>query len=408
MSKLAIHGGEMAKPTPYQMSNRYGEEEMRLVQEVLESGRLMGVDGKVKDFEDETAQFFGVPHAIMVTSGTAALHVALAALGVAEGDEVITNPMTDIGTVAAILALHAVPVFADIDPVTLLISPDRVREKVTERTKAMITVHMAGLPCPMDDFLKIQEEIGIRLLEDCAQAHGARYKGQLVGTIGDASGFSMNESKQMSTGDGGFVLTRDDEVGRVARLYRDKTYMRGGDLKHGMQPVPFFAMNYRPTCLQAAVGIGQLHRLEGVVERREAIVRRYYRGLHDLPHLTFPALAESGEASWWPLPVRYTGEDPTRDELLNAIKAEGVPAGHCLSAVRNILRTEMIQNRQYYPYEKEPPAFWRDTVYDPNGCPEVDALQDSVIRLPVDQRYSDEDVSETITAVRKVMMHFFG
>jgi dTDP-4-amino-4,6-dideoxygalactose transaminase len=228
-----------------------------------------------------------------------------------------------------------------------------------------------------------------------------------VGTIGDASGFSMNESKQMSTGDGGFVLTNDDEVGRVAGLYRDKTYLRGGDLKHGMQPVPFFAMNYRPTCLQAAVGIAQLRRLEGLVERREAIVRCYYRELNGLPHLELPQLVDTGEASWWPLAARYTGSEPSRDDLLEAIKAEGVPAGHCLSAVRNILRTEMIQNRQYYAYEVEPPAFWGDTEYDPDGCPEVDALQDSVIRLPVDQRYSDEDISQTIEAVKKVWSHYF-
>ena len=408
MSKLAIEGGPKAKPEPYQTPNRYGAEEMRLIQEVLESGRLMGVDGKVKDFEEEVARFFGVKHVVMVTSGTAALHVALAAMGVAEGDEVITNPMTDIGTVSAILALHAIPVFVDIDPQTHLISPQLVKDRITDRTRAMITVHMAGLPCPMDEFLEIREQTGVRLLEDCAQAHGARYNGQFVGTIGDASGFSMNESKQMSTGDGGFVMTNDDEIGRVAGLYRDKTYLRGGDLTHGMQTVPFFAMNYRPTCLQAAVGIAQLRRLEGLVKRRDAIVRRYYLELNGLSYLELPQLVDTGEASWWPLAARYRGSDPSRDELLEAIKAEGVLAGHCLSAVRNILRTEMIQNRQYYAYEVEPPAFWGDTEYDPDGCPEVDALQDSVIRLPVDQRYSDEDISQTIEAVKKVWSHYFG
>jgi len=408
MSKLAIEGGPKAKPTPYQVTNRYGDEEMALVKEVLESGRLMGVDGKVKDFEEETAKYFGVSHAVMVTSGTAALHVALAALGVSEGDEVITNPMTDIGTVAAILALHAVPVFVDIDPKTRLISPELVRERITDKTKVMITVHMAGVPCPLDAFLKIREETGVKLLEDCAQAHGARYNGKLVGTIGDAAGFSMNESKQMSTGDGGFVLTNDDEVGRVAALFRDKTYVRGGGLRHGMQPVPFFALNYRPTCLQAAVGIAQLHKLEGLVERREAVVRRYYIELADVPHLEFPNLVEGAEASWWPLGVRYTGEGPSRDELVEALNAEGVPAGHCMSAVRNILRTEMIQNRQYYPYSEEPPSFLKEVSYDADACPEVDALQDSVIRLPVDERYSDQDISQTIEAVKKVWGHYFG
>ena len=408
MSELAIHGGSKAKSTPYQVTNRYGDEEMKLVREVLESGRLMGVDGKVKDFENETALYFGVSHAVMVTSGTAALHVALAALGVSEGDEVITNPMTDIGTVAAILALHAVPEFADIDRKTRLISPEGVRKRMTGRTKVIITVHMAGMPCPLDAFLKIKEETGVKLLEDCAQAHGARYNGKLVGTVGDAGGFSMNESKQMSTGDGGFVLTNDDEIGRVAALFRDKTYVRGNGLRHGMQPVPFFALNYRPTCLQAAVGIGQLHKLETLVERREVIVRRYYNELADVPLLEFPELVDGGAASWWPLGLRYTGHDPSRDDLVEALKAEGVQVGYCMSAVRNILRTEMVKNRQYYPFSEEPPNFWKDVEYDPDGCPEVDALQDSVIRLPVDERYSDEDISQTIEAVKKVWKYYFG
>ena len=106
--------------------------------------------------------------------------------------------------------------------------------------------------------------------------------------------------------------------------------------------------------------------------------------------------------------MRYTGHDPSRDDLVEALKAEGVQVGYCMSAVRNILRTEMVKNRQYYPFSEEPPNFWKDVEYDPDGCPEVDALQDSVIRLPVDERYSDEDISQTIEAVKKVWKYYFG
>jgi len=403
---LAIHSGPKAKPTPYNQPNRYGEEELALLKEVVDSGRLMGPGGKVQEFEQAVAAAYGAKHATMVTSGTAALHTALAALGVSEGDEVITTPMTDIGTVAAILALHAIPVFADIDMETRLISPESARARITDRTRVVITVHMSGMPCEMDTFLALGEEMGVKILEDCAQSHGGKYRGRFLGTIGDAAGYSMNESKQVSTGDGGYVVTNDDETARIAGLFRDKTYLRDRTLGRGEQPILFFAMNYRPTCLQAAVGIAQLRRLPEAVARRDEIVKRYYAELSDLPHLDLPRVVDGGEASWWPLPVRYTGGEPTRTEMAKVLRAEGVRIDTAMSAVNNILRTELIQKRKYYPLTDAVPGFWQDTVYDPDSCPNVDELQRTTLRLPVDQRYTDQDIDETIAAVRKVWRYY--
>ena len=408
MSDLAINGGPKAKPTPLTRSNRYGEEELAQLKEVIESGRLMGPGGKVREFEEAVEKAFGVKHVYMVTSGTAALHTALASLGVAEGDEVITTPMTDIGTVAAILALHAVPVFADIDLSTRLISPQSTRERITDRTKVIIAVHMAGLVCDMDAFVKISEETGVKILEDCAQAHGAKYKGRFIGTLGRAAGFSMNESKQMSTGDGGFVATDDDKTGEIANLFRDKTYLRDGSVGRGGQPIPFFALNYRPTCLQAAVAIAQLHKLDWVVSRRAEIARRYYDDLADLKYLELPGIVDGAEPSFWPLPARYMGGEPTRDRLVEVLLAEGVPISTGMSPANNTLRTELIRKKKYYPLTDEVPGFWRDTVYDPDSCPNVDELQRTVMRLPVDQRHTDEDIAQVIAALRKVWKHYFG
>ena len=408
MNELAINGGPKAKPTPFTQTNRYGQEELAQLKEVIEGGRLMGPGGKVREFEEAVAEAFGVKHVIMVTSGTTALNTALASLGVCEGDEVITTPMTDIGTVAAILMLHAVPVFADIDLETRLISPDSVRERITDRTRVVITVHMAGLPCDMAEFMKISEETGVKILEDCAQAHGGKYKGRFLGTIGHAAGFSMNESKQMSTGDGGFVATDGDETGRVAALYRDKAYLRDQSIPRGQSPIPFFGMNYRPTALQAAVGLAQLEKLSFVVSRRDAIVKRYYDELSDLANLELPRICEGGEPSWWPLPARYTGEEPTRDELVTTLRAEGLGLSTGMSPANNILRTILISTKKFYPLADKVPSFWQDAVYDPDSCPNVDELQRTVMRLPVDQRYTDEDIDQTIIAVRKVWKHFFG
>lgn len=405
MEPLALNGGPKAKPTPYSTPNKYGNEELEELKKVIESGRLMGVAGTVREFEEAIEQYYHVPHAFMVTSGTAALHTALCALGVSEGDEVITTPMTDIGTVSAILALHAIPVFADIDLDTRLISLNSIRERITPKTRVIIAVHMAGLCCDIGPIIEVAREHGLKVLEDCAQSHGATLNGRYLGTFGDAAGFSMNESKQISTGDGGFVLTADEKTAEIASLFRDKTYIRGGAVARGKQPIPFFAPNYRPTCLQAAVAIAQLRKLPALVERRAEIVARYYAELGDLPHLDLPKITEGGKPSYWPLPARYTATEPTRDEIAEALASEGVPVSTGMTPPKNILTTEMVTKKKYYPLTDTVPAFWRDTEYDPDSCPNVDELQRTVLRLPVDQRNTDQDITETIAAVRKVWHH---
>lgn len=407
MEQLAINGGPKAKSVPYNQPNKYSGDERALLLEVLASGKLMGPGGKVADFEADVCRAFQVKHAIMVTSGTAALQTALVALGVSEGDEVITTSMTDFGTTSAILALHAIPVFADIDLATRLLDPQKVREKITSKTRAIITVHMAGMPCDMAAFQRIAEETGVKLLEDCAQAHGATYRGRFVGSIGDAAGFSMNESKQLSTGDGGYVTTDDDTTADIARLFRDKTYLRDEKLERGAQPIPFFGANLRPTNLQAAIAIAQLRKLEGLVARRDQIARRYLAELGGLPHLDFPKIADNAQPSWWPLAIRYTGTAPTRDELVAILRAEGIPINTSMSAVKNILHTEVIQKRKYYPLTDAIPTFWQNTAYAPDACPNVDTLQATCLRLPVDERHTDRDIDQTIAAVKKVWAHYF-
>ena len=408
MEQLAINGGPKAKSVPYNQPAKYSGDERALLLEVLDSGKLMGPGGKVADFEADVCRAFQVKHAIMVTSGTAALQTALVALGVSEGDEVITTPMTDFGTTSAILALHAIPVFADIDLATRLLDPQKVRKKITDKTRAIITVHMAGMPCDMAAFQRIAEETGVKLLEDCAQAHGATYRGQFVGSIGDAAGFSMNESKQISTGDGGYVTTNDDTTADIARLFRDKTYLRDETRERGAQPIPFFGANLRPTNLQAAIAIAQLRKLEGLVARRDQIARRYIAELGHLPHLDFPKIAANAQPSWWPLAIRYTGTAPSRDELVAILRAEGIPINTSMSAVKNILHTEVIQKRKYYPLTDAIPTFWQNTAYDPDACPNVDTLQATCLRLPVDERHTDRDIDQTIAAVKKVWTHCFS
>ena len=403
---LAMAGGPKAKTTPYNRPNRYGELERRYLMEVLDEGGLMMTNGSmVRRFEAAAADRFGCRHVILTTSGTTAIQTALVALGVTEGDEVITTAVGDAGTFMGILALHAVPVFADLLPDTVAPDPDSVEKLITPRTRAIITVHMAGIVGDMDRFLAIGEKHGIPLLEDCSQCHGGTFRGRYVGSLGAAGAFSMNESKHMSTGDGGFITTQDDETARIARLYIDKTYSRG-EVRRGDETLLFAAINARPNCLTAAVALAQLERLEDNLARREEIVQRYFRELADLPHLRLPEILSHVRCAWWPLPVMYTGDSPSRDQVVAALHAEGIEVNGALSPCTGNLHQRVIRDRKFFAYTDRPPHCLQNVHYDEGSCPAADRIAAQVIRLPVDHRFTDPDIDETIAGVRKVWTHF--
>jgi dTDP-4-amino-4,6-dideoxygalactose transaminase len=407
MSDLAIHGGPKTKTTPYNRPNRYGDLEKKYLIEAVDEGALMMTGGSmVRRFEKAAAEKFGCKHVILTTSGTTAIQVALAAVGVTEGDEVITTAVADAGTFMSILALHAVPVFADLDRDTVGPDPDSVEKLITNKTKAILNVHMAGIVGDMDRFLAISEKHNVPLVEDCSQCHGGKWKDNYVGTMGLAGAFSMNESKHMSTGDGGFVTTDDDEVARIARLYIDKTYSRG-ETRRGDEVVIFAAMNARPNCMTGAVALAQLERLDENLARRDEIVQRYYRELAGLDHLRLPAIHEHATCAWWPLPVLYTGDKPTRDEIADALAAEGVGVNTALSPGRGNLHTPVIKEKHYYGRTSKVPHFLENVQFDEWSCPVADEVGRQVMRLPVDHRFTDDDITETIAGIRKVWAHYF-
>lgn len=405
MSNLAIHGGPKAKTSPYNRPNRYGDRERDYLLEALNDKGLMMTNGDmVRRFESAAAEKFGCKHAILTTSGTTAIQTALVALGVTEGDEVITTSIGDAGTFMSILALHAVPVFADILPDTVGPDPDSVEKLITPRTKVIISVHMAGIVGDMDRFLAISESRGIPLLEDCSQCHGGRFGDRYVGSMGAAGAFSMNESKHMSTGDGGFITTQEDDIARIARLYIDKTYSRG-EVRRGDETLLFSAINARPNCLTAAVALAQLERLEENLGRRDEIVQRYLRELAGLPNLALPRIRPDVRCAWWPLPVMYTGQAPTRDDLVAAMHAEGIEANGALSPCKGNLHQQVIRDRKFFAFTDRVPHFLENIVYDEFSCPGTDRVAAQVIRLPVDHRFTDADIDETIEGIRKVWSH---
>ncbi|MDR1519926.1 MAG: DegT/DnrJ/EryC1/StrS family aminotransferase [Planctomycetota bacterium] len=268
--KLAVDGGtpviDYALPTVNNSSGRsLGKEEIKELTEVIEGGNMGFISGsKGKMLQEKFRAKYGMDVAICVSSGTAALHTAMNFLDLDSGDEVLVPSITDIGTILGVMLQNADPVFVDVDLITQNMDPDDIERHITPRTKAIIPVHLYGFPCDMDRIMSIARKHKLYVVEDCAQAIFTKYKGQLVGTFGDLTCISFQQSKQMTTGDGGVVMTRKDQLcGRKLIHCHDKAWPREKYRDH-----LFLAPNYHFTDLQAAVGIAQYDKLDAMIDGR--------------------------------------------------------------------------------------------------------------------------------------------
>jgi dTDP-4-amino-4,6-dideoxygalactose transaminase len=277
---LALHGGPKAKRTPFPQRKRHGELEKRYLCEVIDSDVLFYFIGtKVFEFQKRFAAMYGRKHCIACSSGTAAVHIALGALELPPGSEVITSAVTDMGSLTGMLYQGLVPVFADLDPGTLNMDPASARRCITPRTRAILVVHHSGLAADMDAYLELGREFNLPVVEDCAQAYGTSYKGRLVGTMGRISSFSLNHFKHINCGSGGMVITDDDRLRYLASLFLDKCYQREEKIRN-----PFFlAPNYQITELQGAVALAQLERVQDITARRNQLGTRLNELLRAIP-----------------------------------------------------------------------------------------------------------------------------
>jgi dTDP-4-amino-4,6-dideoxygalactose transaminase len=368
-----------------------GEAEIREVVACLESGWL-GTGPKVTRFEREFAAYKGAAEAAAVNSCTAALHLALLALNLAPGDEVITTPLTFCATVNAILHAGAVPVLADVDPATMNIDPARVREKITPKTKAILPVHLAGRPCDMDALCAIAESRGLFLVEDCAHAIEAVFRGRPVGTFGRFGCFSFYVTKNLVTGEGGMVLAaRREDLARIKVLglhgMSADAWQRFGDEGYRHYFVVEAGFKYNMMDLQAALGLHQLARLEENLARREAVWARYDEALAGLP-LVLPAPPGPGTRHARHLYTVLVDEKAaglSRDGFLQAMTREGIGMGvHYLSLPE-------------HPYYRERLG-WR-----PEDWPQAMRIGRTTASLPLSAKLSDADVGDVITAARRVL-----
>jgi perosamine synthetase len=329
MARLAIHGGTPVRDRPFPDRRPFGLADARQVLEALDQQTLFFPSGrKVYEFQARFGELYGAKHVTTSTSGTSAIHVAVGAIDPDPGDEIITTPISDMGTVAPIVLQGCIPVFADVDPLTLNLDPDDVERKITGRTRAIIVVHCWGQPAEMDRFVDIARRHDLWLIEDCAQAHLTRYKGRLVGTIGHLGTFSLQSSKHLQCGDGGVTITSDEDLGKRAALFVDKGCDWSEDRRYRLR-YAFVAPCYRMTELQGAVLLAQLPRLPEIVQQRQALGEQLRQRLLGLAGITPPGRVDGAEHSYWSFPIlvdeAVLGVGP--DAFAEAVRAEGVPMG---------------------------------------------------------------------------------
>jgi perosamine synthetase len=289
--------GKSRLPSDQDSSGRnFGDDEVRLLREVLESGTLTATKGRmVKNLAEQFARVVGSRHVSACSSGTAAIHAAIAALDTEPGDEIITTSITDMGALAPILYQGAIPVFADVDPRTANLTARTIADRISDRTKAIVVTHLFGNPCEMSEIMALADRHKLPVVEDCAQAYLAMSGGRMVGTIGAIGCFSLQQGKHITAGEGGLVITNDDDLARRVRLFVDKAWGYG-------DPNPdhyFLALNYRMSELQGAVALAQLGKLEASVNRRIEMAARLANALNGLPGIQTPFVHADSRHVFW-------------------------------------------------------------------------------------------------------------
>jgi dTDP-4-amino-4,6-dideoxygalactose transaminase len=411
VGSLALFGGEKAKKTPWGTGRRFGKEELLQLEEALDQNTLFYWHGnKVRQFTQKFADMYGVSHCVATSSCTAAIHVALGALGVSAGDEVITTAITDMGTVIGILYQNAIPVFADLMPHTYNADPKSIEEKITDKTKAIIVVHLAGNAADMDPIMEVARRRGVKVIEDCAQSYLATCKGRLAGTFGDIGCFSTNDFKHISTGDGGMLIMNDEEIYLKALRFADKNYDRLSTAPASMGKIECLAPNYRMTELQGAVGIAQLDRLSWICAQRTRYGDGLSDGIRDLPGIHVPEVLAGSRSTYWFYMLRIDEKEAglTRDEFCKALQAEGVgcTAGYIPACVYEY---DLFKYKNAYDGTDCPfgcRLHGRDVEYAKGLCPVSEEILDTAVRLTVNEFYTEQDLAEVIEAIRKISAYY--
>ena len=401
MFKLAIDGGQPVREKPFPRRTPFGEEEIALVTEAIRSQDLFGLGGpKVTALENAFAGLYGVKHAVASTSGTAAIHVAVGTVNPNPGDEIITAPITDGGSVVPIVYQNCIPIFADVDE-TYNMDPVDVEAKITDRTAAIMVVHLFGNACNMEAMVDIARRHNIPLIEDCSQAHVTRYKGRYLGTWGDIAAFSLQQSKHMTTGDGGITITNRDEWAERMFLFRDKGWTRKPGW--GARTYAFLAPNYRMTELQGAVGLPQVKRVRGIVEKRMELGNFLAELIGDIEGVTPPPITEGSEHSYWAYPLRIDGWPVARfAEVLSkeGVSTEAAYIGEPIFLCMEALAAKNTFGTSSHPFDGCHGG--REIEYTKGMCPRTEDALQHMVTTGLNENYVRKDIEDMAAAIRKV------
>lgn len=368
------------------------EAEINEVVDSLKSGWIT-TGPKVKRFEEAFKAYVGAPYAVPLTSATAGLHLTLLALGIREGDEIITTPMTFASTVSMIILCGGKPVLADIEPGTLNLDISKVREKITPRTRAVIPVHFAGQACDMDPLFALAKEHGLTVIEDAAHAAGTEYKGKRIGSLDSISIFSFHPNKNITTGEGGMVCTADENLAEEISLMKFHGMSREAWKRFAASGTPNYdilmpGFKYNMMDIQAALGIHQLPRLDGFIDRRKEIAEFYNREFADLAELALPAYAPYQQRHAWhlytPL-VRIEQLTIDRDRFMEELKKQNIGSG---------LHYKAIHHHAWYR-EHLPMA--------DQELPNASYASERILSLPLFPKMTNDDAVDVVAAVKAVI-----
>ncbi len=413
IEKLAIDGGPKAVTTPREPQRRFDQEERAALLEALENENLFRYlredSSQVRALEERFGALMGAPHALAVSSGTAALHCGLVGLGIGPGDEVILPGYTYISSAAAVIAARAVPVIAEVDE-SLTLDPADVERKITPRTRAMMPVHMRGVPSRMEELLAVARRHGLRVIEDAAQACGGSYRGRRLGTLGDVGCFSLQHYKIITTGEGGMLITADKEIIGRATMFHDA----GRPFWEGYDGEPIPGVNYRMSELAGAIGRAQIEKLDGILARQRRAKQRIVDQIRGLPGLRLQDVPdEAGDCSI--ALIMFLPDAARARQFSGALRAEGAGGG--------TMYDNAIPDRHIYAYwdhflEKKGvtpqgcpfncPAFPCQQQYSKDMCPRTLDLLGRAVVLAIPDHMSDRESDERAAAIQKVARAYLG
>lgn len=361
------------------------DDDIDAVIEVLKSDYLT-TGPKIAEFEKSVADYVGAKYAVAISNGTSALHAACFAAGIGPGDEVITTPITFAASSNCVLYCGGTPVFADIDPKTYNIDPDDIRKKITDKTKAIIAVHLAGQPCDMDEIHKIAKENNLIVIEDGAHALGSVYKGKKVGSLSDMTTFSFHPVKPITTGEGGMIVTDNEEFYKKMVLFRSHGITRDEAMMTRKDGPWFYqqfdlGFNYRITDIQCALGCSQMKKLDRFLAKRKEIVLRYNEAFADCENIVTPYQLPETESGWHLYIVQVKNCD--RKQTFEALRDKGIGV-----------------NVHYIPVYMHP--YYQEHGYKDVHCKNAEEVYSHIISLPLYPGLTEEQQSYVIDTLKSL------